>query len=232
MKYTRYDLKRKNSDGIMFVAVFVGILVLAFFIGSIVSQIVYKNNKSVSKDYIAPENKQQPAVNTGTVNFIAIQGGIYNVKETADATKNTLTEYGNPFLIVEQGKGTRVLLGIFTEEEAVKKLKELTDKNVANYKLSFQLDGKTLCHQEIIGIVDGNLQVLSRLTDKSVKSVNIVKLKEYCTQLKEVDKNSEHYSELSEMKNYIKGLPSDITKEKASENYVFIYNILKKVTAK
>ena len=120
MKYTRYDLKRKNTDGIRFAAVFVGILILAFLIGSIVSRIVYRNDKpdtvnSVDTSKTNDKGNDKTAVNGGTVKFIALQGGMYKIKENADETKNKLAEYGNPFMISEQDKGTRVLLGIFTE---------------------------------------------------------------------------------------------------------------------
>jgi len=233
MKYTRYDLKRKNTDGIWFATVFIGILLLAFFIGTIVSKVVYRNNNNDTVNTVKPSGVkeiQKPAGDGGRVKFIAIQGGMYKVKENADTMKNTLAEYGNPFIISEQDKAMRVFLGIFTEEETVKRVKELTDKSVANSKMTFEVNNNNDSMAEIIAIINGNIQVLTKLTDKTVQSVKVEEFKKWCEDLKAVDKSSSNYNELNELKEYVRNLPKEISREKAAENYVFIYNLLKKLT--
>ena len=111
-------------------------------------------------------------------------------------------------------------------------MKELGEKNISPSKMTFEVNNNSECMAEISAIIDANLKVLTKLMDKTVQSYKTEELKKYCANQKAVDKSSTNYNELNELKEYIKNLPPELTKEKAAENYVFIYNILKKVTLK
>ena len=95
---------------------------------------------------VATENKEP-------IKYIAIQGGLYKVKKNADATINILSGFGSPFIITEQDKITRVLLGIYTEEEAIKEMKILSDNNIANSEMTYEIPQSDLCDEEIVEII-------------------------------------------------------------------------------
>ncbi len=233
MKYTRYDMKRKNNNNIILVAVLFSTLIFALLIGTVVSNLLIKNssdrkeavNPNNSVDVVSKETKK-------TVKYIAVQEGMYKESPNVDKAKNNLSAYGNPFAVQEQN-GTRVLLGIYIEEEGLNVMKFLTEKGVANSKLLFEINSSnSLCDESIIAALNAELDVLSMLSNKDVKSIETEKLKKWLADLKEVDKNSKNISLLDEIKVHINSLPSEIEKNKVPEYYTFLYNYLKKLSGK
>lgn len=236
MRYTRYDIKKKKNDNFTFMFIIIIILVLAFVIGTILFQAFVKNNINIEalnnkniSDNVSTTNNVNVANNdeNGSVKFIAIQGGVYEAKQNVEITKNLLSTYGNPFSI-EETKNTRVLLGIYQEQGAEAVVKKLNENGIENSKIIFEIKGSDASNTEIGQLIDANLQVLNALTGKDVRAVQTESLKKWCSTLANVSASSKNYGTLIELKNYINSLPAELAKEKAAENYVFLYNILKK----
>ncbi|MCM0648967.1 hypothetical protein NBE98_11340 [Clostridium swellfunianum] len=234
MKYTRYDMKRKNNGNLVLGLVLFSTLVFAFLIGTVVSNVFLKN--SARKDeVIKPQNAVDVANKTeikGKVKYIAVQGGKFREAPGVEKTKNALSTYGNPFTI-QDPDGTRVLLGIYSEEEALSKIKLLTENNIDNSKMIFELGGSgDACDEAIAAAIGAELDVLSKLSEKDVQSVNSSEIKEWLKGLKDVDKNSKNFALLEELKAQINGLPEKLEKEKAPEYYSFLYGYMKKLAGK
>lgn len=234
MKYTRYDLKKNKKDNAVFVVVLFSVLILAFLIGSFISNFFMKN--------MSYENSNAKQGGTSTIafdnsvnkayKFIALQHGKFQKPENLEQARKNISDYGNPFNIQEQD-GTRLILGIYNEEETAKVSKLLTDKNIDNSKISFVIQAdEDLCNQEIAALINAELEVINRLSDKGIKSIQTDELKKWSSDLQQTDLKSKNASILNELKTNINSLPKDLTSEKVNEIEIYIYNTLKKISNK
>lgn len=233
MKYTRFDLKKKNNNSAYFVCCVVGILLSAFVLGTIISKVISKGtwpNTIVNLKSANTKNLDQPQISKKVVKYIAVQGGMYANKDNAEVEKKLLSSYGTPFEIID-GNNTRVFIGIYDETNVENIVKVLNANNVPNSKMTFELNTKDVCDAEISEIINGNLQIVNKLSDKDVKGIQTDELKKWCSQLKDVDKSSKNISTFNELREYINSMPKEMQKDKIEENYKTIYAILKKVKA-
>lgn len=225
MKYTRYNLKKKNKPGIKFIIAIFVTLTVCILLGIFMLKSFPSSSSSLDKS-LPPVTDKKPVL------YIAIQGGLYKIKENADETNKILSYYGNPFIITEEDKSMRVFLGVYTEEEALKQMKLLTDKGVKNSKMTFQIVRSDLCDAEIIEILNANLKILSITSGKDGASVKTEDFKKWCLALKEVDSNSKNINTLKELKDNVSKLPEKLSKDMVSASYINIYNVLKKFVVK
>jgi hypothetical protein len=236
MKYTRYDMKKRKNNNYVFALILVSTIVFAFVIGTVFSKFFLKNSNFNEPKVKSPSNAVNVSNNNSeekkVIKYIAVQGGKFAKSEYLENARNTLKSYGNPFTIKEED-GTRVFLGIYSEQDAVNVIKTLTDNSIANSKMTFQVtvSSSDACNDEIVKLIDGELGILSILSDKSVKSYITDEFKRWCSQLKEVDKKSKNIDVLNELKAQANSLPNELGKDKSEECYIFIYNTLKKLTA-
>lgn len=236
MKYTRYDYKKKKNDSLMLLIVLISVLIAAFLFGTGISNMIIKQPSDGKVS--APQNTNSPTPDNGaaaentTAKFIVIQSGFFKNKVYADELKNKLKDQVIPFTIVE-GDSIRVMAGVFNEEESTQVIQLLNEKQITNTKTVFEVSKKELCDAEIAEIVKGNIKILNKLMEKDVTSVDTDDFKKWIlTSLKAVDANSKNYNLLEELKNYVNSLPKELGKDKVEENYVFLYNTMKKVTGK
>lgn len=225
MRYTRYDLKKKsnkknNKKNKYFYVVFISMLIMAVILGTIVSKFTIKNAVAWKTETNTNISSSKPA------KYVAIQGGIYANIDNANKEKNVLSTFGNPFMIKE-GDKNRVFVGIYSEDTFENIIKTLNDSKKSNSKMVFTLKRNNLCDSEIAEIISANIKVLSKLTESDVRAIKTQDFKTWTASLKKVDTSSENIKSLDELKDYVGKLPNEITKDKAADNYVFLYNILK-----
>jgi hypothetical protein len=236
MKYTRYDMKKKKNEGAMVLLILAVTLIMAFIIGTVMSNFFLKSSVSGKSDNntkktISQESSSKTAETNNVIKYVVIQGGNYKNKDYLESCKTTLSNYGNPFTIPESDT-TRVLLGIYNEADSEKLIKTLNENKVDNSKMVLEISNGDLCNKEIVEIINGNLLMLTKLTEKNVPAVQTDEFKKWCTSLKDAEKDSKNYASLAELKTYVNNMPEKIVKEKAADNYVFLYNILKKLSVK
>lgn len=226
MGYTRYDLKKKNKNNFIFVFLICGILVLAFISGSIISKVFIKDiNKDDSSTTKVPQQIVQPILGK---NFIVIQCGVFSSKDNAEKVKASLYSMGSPFIVNEDGKN-KVILGIYIENEAENVIKKLKDSGIEFSKVSFKYDLNNPCNLQIGEMIDAQLQITGKLSDSKVKSVQTKQLKEWSDSLNEIDKSEKNYNILEELKEYIKSLPDEVSKDKLEEYNIYLYKKLKEL---
>jgi hypothetical protein len=239
MKYTRYDFKKKKNDSLTLLILLISVLAAAFLLGTGISNMIMKQPNS-SEQVPVPKNTSSPGPGNGgaavventTTKFIVIQSGFFKNKESAEELKNKLKEQVIPFTIVE-GDSIRVMAGIFSEEDSAKIIQLLNEKQIPTYKTIFEINKNELCEAEIAEVIKGNVKILNKLMEKDVASYDMSDFKNWiASSLKAADSKSKNYNVLEELKNYVNSLPKEIGKDKVEENYVFLYNTLKKVTGK
>lgn len=239
MKYTRYDLRKENSNK-AFIVVILIILVIAFILGTVIFKLLIRapidSSKADTGANIVNSKDNTKSVNniakeSKITKFIIVQGGMYQSKENADTELNLLNQYGTPFSVTEDGK-TRVFLGIYTEEQGGNIVKSLIDQKVDNSKMVFVINSNNICDAEIVEIINANIQILNKLSEKNVKAIQTDELKKWCSSLKKVDKNSKNISVLNDILDHVNKMPKELAKDKAGENYAYIYNVIKKIGSK
>ena len=223
MRYTRYDLKKKNKKNHHYVSIiFIFILIMAVIMGTIVSKFTI-NTTTPQKTEANTNSSNKP------IKFVAIQGGLYANIDNANKEESVLSSFGNPFMI-KDGDRNRVFLGIYSEDSFDNIIKTLNEKSKSNSKMVFTLTKNNLCDAEIAEIISANIKILQKLTESDVRAIKTQDLKTWAAALKKVDDSSENIKELNELKDYIGKFPDQLTKDKAAENYIFLYNILKNVS--
>ncbi|MCW6074124.1 hypothetical protein [Clostridium sporogenes] len=233
MRYTRYDIRKRNKSNFTFFLIITLVLVLAFILGTAIFNLVSPSNikkgNTITKDNTNVVKSKDNKSNSS--NYIIIQKGIYAKKENVSGVLNSLKPYGNIFTVEDNGK-TRVFLGIYEEDEGIKLMKKLTDNKIDNSKMTFVINKKDLCDAEISEIITAYIKVVNKLSEKDVKSVKTEEIKRWVSSLDKVEKDSSNIKTLNNLKEHINKLPKDLTKDQASKSYIFIYNILKEVNNK
>lgn len=234
MKYTRYDFKRKSKNSAL-ILLLIGILLTSLIMGIILSNLFITNFGKApiidsSKQVNAANNKNQE-VNHSPEKFIIIQSGLYSVKKTAEEQNERLKQIINPFMIEEDGK-FRVLAGIYTVKDYDEIMKKMTDKKLENFKITYEVNTDEQATYELTEIIKAHIQHLTKLTNPNVSLVKTESFKTWLLTLPNVEKNCKNYSLLEEYKKYINSLPAEERREKAGENYTYIYNLLKKIGTK
>lgn len=247
MKYTRYDIKKRHKDNYGLLIVLLSVLIASYVLGSGLSNLFIKNSKptaagdrvtqpnTTSEQNIVKENtvkeSTQVKVENVIVRYVCIQNGLFASKENAEVLKSKVKEVLNPFSVAEEDK-TRILAGIFKEADVQKYTQLLKDKGVETSNIKFEIGKNDKCDAEIVEIINGYVEILSKLLEKDVKSIQTGSFKQYVNSLEAVDSSSKNYQTLDEIKKRVSALPEALTRDKAEENYLYIYNVLKKLTGK
>ncbi|MBP2032986.1 hypothetical protein J2Z42_001665 [Clostridium algifaecis] len=231
MKYTRYDLKKKTGTK-SFVIIITLIFITAFIIGTFAFKILMSNyggnaiKTDMSADKTEDSYNKKSAIDGSETKFIAVQGGIYKDNNNVDEEKKLLSSYGVPFEI-KDGDKVRVFLGIYTEAGAKDIVSSLTKQKVDNSNMNFSIKKDSLCNAEIIEIINANLQILNKFSEKDVESIKTDELKKWCASLKDVNKSDKNYYVFKDLRDYINKFPDKLPKDKIDENYIYIYGKLK-----
>jgi len=230
MKYTRVDLKRKNSKGSFFIFLILGILILAFISGSVISKLIIRNNnidnnaKSVS-EVEGKKVEENINKNENSNEFSIIQCGVFTNKVNAETLRNKLSFAKTPFIIEHEDK-YRVILGIHTKTEAEEIVKKLEENKLEFSKKIIRINESDLCNAQIGEIVNARLQIINKFSDEKVKSVQTKQIKEWISGLKDSNEKSSNYAVLKELKDDTKKLPDNLVESDLEKQVAFIYKML------
>ncbi|MBU3145584.1 SPOR domain-containing protein [Clostridium sp. CF012] len=239
MKYTRYNYKppRKKNN---FMLVFILIIIAAIALGTIFSKLLPKyNTKPATEDKTTKiglekeniTNKDPSKVTSeGIINYyVAIQCGVFSNKANALVLKNSLVTYGTPF-IIEEGTSNRVMFGIYPKEGIDIITKQLQANKIEYSKINFQVIGSDVTSSQINEMINADLKILNKLSEKATSAVQTVELKKWLGTLKGAEEKSASYATMTEIKTYLTAMPTEIKKEKTEEGYIYIYKFIKKLS--
>ncbi|MCR3758245.1 hypothetical protein [Clostridium felsineum] len=226
MRYTRYDFKHKKSSSIPFLICLIIVLTLSFIIGSFIFKTFIKvigtpgGQKNTSSTYDKKENMNEK--------IFVLQCSADSKKENADGVLKNLVSIGNPFEVKDKGY-YKVIYAICNEKDYSTYEKIINDNKVVSNRFTIAFDKKDSDDDELYNIVSGYLEIINKLRDKDVKSVQTASLKKWCSNLSDSSKDYKNYAVSNEIKNHIKSIPGEINKDNVSEQEVFIYNELSKI---
>jgi hypothetical protein len=242
VRYTRYNYKppRKNNN---FTMVIILTLIAAIALGTIFSKLLPKSNSAntgvedkadkvgvekesgVSKDSV---DVTKVIAETNIKDYIAIQCGVFSNKENALVLKNSLMEFGTPF-IIEEDNLNRVLFGIYPKIGIDNITKELKDRKIEYVKINFQLIGRDVTSAQINEMINADIEILNKLSEKDTKSVQTVEFKKWLNSLEGAEEKSSKYNAMTEIKTYLNAMPEELKKEKTENEYIYIYKFIKKL---
>ncbi|MBU3160148.1 hypothetical protein KPL37_10315 [Clostridium frigoris] len=240
MRYTRYNYKppKKNNS---FMIVITLTLIAAIALGTVFSKLIPNNSKIASTDNKITKISLEKDTKTNPVStdvskdisqnnikdYVALQCGVFTKMESAVVLKNSLAEYGTPFIIVEN-KLNKVLLGVYPKGVADSIIKELTAKKITYAKINFQLDGKDLTSAQTNEMISADIKILNKLSEKNTKAYTTAELKKWVGALAGADKTNKNYASMTTIKSYLTTLPPVLEKDKAEAGYIYIYKFIKK----
>ena len=233
MKYTKYSYQRNRNSNNSFGPIII-ITILSICIGLGLAWILYNqffpsdgsggfiqtNNKPVVND----SNTTTTEESNGEVDYIFIQCGYFAKKENADASFQQVDDEFLSFM-VEDSEKYRVSAGIYPLKEGTDKMESLKSSGLEVSKMSFLIPDDNNIDKQVAAIIDGYLKVINKLGEADVKSVNTKELKDYVQGL-EVIESGDRIEVLNNLKEHIKGLAEDMTKDDVKKEMVFIFQIL------
>lgn len=229
MRYTRYDIKRKQKGNKIYIVVVIIVLVCAMLIGTTISNLFLKNNNGSTEASESKAAFNQDKFNNSS-SFIFLQCGNFTNKENAAGLINQLSKIGTPFEVEDEGK-VKVMFGIYSNENDYKAAaKLLQDNKIDIHDVRYDINKGDLCDSQIIGIINANLQVINKTYDKDVKEVQTAALKDWAKKLDNLDGRYKNKKILDEMKQHIDKLPANFSKDNINENRIFLYSELKKMS--
>lgn len=221
MRYTRYSYKKKKNNSFI---QFIFIITFSAILGMVLFKVVFKSMSSYIKNSpktagtstISNENDKN---DKKEFNFSAIQCGVFSTKDAAESIKNNIPNEYPAFIIEEEGK-FKVIAAICVEGEVEAIINKLNEIGVNNYSIKFTLNTKnSLVEYELI---NGCLQLINKISDNSIMSINTNEFKEWVNKVCENKKDED----INELKNRVNLIEEEFKKENRTELMVYLYNIL------
>ncbi len=242
MKYTKYNYKRRKNNAVFkFLASLLVGIVAACMIGLGVGLIIWKVipiNDSAQVGTEITDGTQGAAGESGqeqegevpvlegekTSEYYFLQCGYFSKKDNAEQAYAKISSNGRSFIAEESDK-FRVLTGIYTSENVDSVMQDLGSKGVESVKITFTLNENDPVEAQVSAICDGYLKILTTTFDDKVDHVNTSEFKEWMNTLENIS-SGENIEVLQNLKNYIKELPEELTKENVSSEMDYLYELL------
>lgn len=223
MRYTRYEYKKSGKlKFLCSVAIIAGISIGG---GLYISNVIFdgKDIQSINKNDLKQSNIKDES--DKIQNVIALQCGYYSKEENAKDSLNSISKYCQPFIMEDDGK-YRVIAGIYTEEDAAKKIEEFKAGSIDVAKINLNLSSDNIDSKKIIEIINGFLTITNKLQDNQVKSIKTDEFKAWSDKIIN-DGNQVKTEKLKQLDDYVNSLPEEIDKTTNDTNMQQIYKLIK-----
>jgi len=234
VRYTRYNYKAPKKSNNNFIIIITLTLIVAIALGTIFSKLLPNNAASTvdNSTKVSLEkdsgDTSKAATTSNVKDYVALQCGVFSVKASATQLKNTLTEFGTPF-IIEEDNISRVILGIYPKDGIDSVVKELNAKKITFTKINYKLNASDSTSALTNELISANIKILNKLSEKNTGSYTTTELKKWMLTLKGADEKSGNYINMNELKVYLTALPDKYEKGKTEEGYIYIYKFIKKL---
>ncbi len=252
MRYTRYNYKKnkKNTGLLKTVLSFLTMSVFVVIVGVMLANIIIhflplndadksqasSSNVEQGKDTVSEvvsnnaesnqgaENAVQGNINTS---FMAIQCGYFaNEGYAKEAYNKVANDYGA--FIYNDADKFKVLAGVYTSEEGQAIMDKLTANGIECAKVSFDLNSRDKIQSQIAGIFDGYLNILDTAFNGNVKFVDTSDFKSWVKNLENISEGDKS-DVLTELKNHVSDMATEIKKEDVAGEMQYLYAILLKI---
>ena len=224
MKYTRYDYNKKEKSS------FAVSLIIVIILGTLLGAGIFKISGNTFNNFVDNNDKSQVGGggNTKTKeskldeNYVAIQCGVYQNIDNANKVVSSIPPTFHPFIIEDEGK-YRIIAGIFQSSEVDSRVSELNSISINNYSIKYEINDND--NNRIISeMINGYLQIINKVSEDEVESVNTSEFKEWIKGFSK-DNSNDTVNEILKMTNE---LPEEYKKENNVEVLKTLYNLLSK----
>lgn len=227
MRYTRYNIKKKK-DWSNIIAITL-IIVVAIVGGTVLAKIIYngetpKDNKNIIQPINNKDKNNEKSTND-TNNVSMIQCGYFAKKENADDTKKKLSDSNLKAVVLKDNDKFRVVAYIGEDKSSDDIAKSLNEKQINFMKVMFSIPKNKNVDNQIGEIVNGYLKLLNTINKQDVKSIKTNEFKKWVAGLENIDKG-DNINTLKELKDNIKALPDEITKDNSEAIYSEIFKVI------
>lgn len=228
MRYTRYNIKKKKNWSNL-VAIIL-IVVVAIVGGTLLAKIIYtgetpKNNINDVKPVKSNTDKTVEKAGNDSNKVSMIQCGYFGKKENADDAKKKLVDSSYKAVVLKDNDKFRVVVYIGDEKGADDVTKALNEKQINSMKVMFSIPKNKSVENQIGEIISGYLKLLNTINKADVKSIKTAEFKKWVAGLEVMDKG-DNINTLKGLKENIKTLPEEITKENSESIYNEIFKII------
>ena len=187
---------------------------------------ISESDESANVNAEITNNEQDNSTNKTGINtdFIVIQCGYYAQESNAKKTFDKIDDEYGAFIYNESDK-FKVLAGIYTLEEEQEVINRITAKGVECAKVSFKFNSGDLVQNQISGIYNGYLEILSTVFKDDVKLIDTTDFKRWVSELEEVNEGN-NVEVLLDLKKHIKELNVEVKKEDVSNEMQYLYKVL------
>lgn len=226
MRYTRYDYNKKKNNNFFSSLVFVVIFGVVIGIGLFkllnggVSTLLDWDNNNKSKSDTAEVNSESISQQQNS-NYVAIQCGVFNNIDNANVTLASIPSSYDSFIVQDADK-YKVIAGIYSDEVANEKSTELNNSSISNYCIKFALKEDNKQDVVVREIVNGYFEILNKVSDDSVKSINTNEFKAWVSKVAE-NNDDEVVRNIVQKTNE---LPEEFTKENKRDTLVYLFSVL------
>ena len=248
--FTYSSDKEKNNDILRFILSFIGMSVFVIIVGVLLANVIIhflplndadkskasSSNVEQGKDTVSEvvsnnaesnqgaENAVQGNINTS---FMAIQCGYFaNEGYAKEAYNKVANDYGA--FIYNDADKFKVLAGVYTSEEGQAIMDKLTANGIECAKVSFDLNARDKIQSQIAGIFDGYLNILDTAFNGNVKFVDTSDFKSWVKNLENISEGDKS-DVLTELKNHVSDMATEIKKEDVAGEMQYLYAILLKI---
>ena len=170
---------------------------------------------------IQSQESAQESINTS---FIAIQCGYFANEDNAKEAYSKVSNGYGAFIYNESDK-FKVIAGLYTSEEGQTIMDTLTSNGIECAKVSFDLSSSDKVQSQIAGIYNGYLNILDTAFKDDVKSVDTSDFKNWVKEL-DVINEGDKSDVLTELKNHINDMASEIKREDVANEMQYLYKVL------
>lgn len=173
-----------------------------------------------------PNDRKEVFFGNKDYSFYTVQCGAFKKRENASELYEQLKEYGNPFIVEENGY-MKVILGIYDDEKSKALLEKLNSKGVETSRAAYTIKGEDLSNKELGELITANIKVMWNV-DK-MTTMNTTELKKWSGELVDVDNSEENAEVLGKVKSFTESLDDKVDSEDAENTYEYLYKIIKEV---
>lgn len=190
------------------------------------AEVVADNSEDVQASGEVDNSTQGQESAQGSINtsFMAIQCGYFANEDNAKEAYNKIANGYGAFIYNESDK-FKVIAGVYTSQEGQSIIDTLTSNGIDSTKVSFDLNLSDKVQSQVAGIYNGYLNILDTVFKDDVKSFDTTDFKNWVKEL-EVLNEGDKNDVLTELKNHVNDMATEIKKEDVANEMQYLYKIL------
>lgn len=214
MKYTRYNIRKKNHKSSIITIIL--ILLIAICGGLLISKVIFQNDstdnlKKNNGQTVSKDDSDKTVNSQGNI-ISLVQCGYFGTKDNAVKTQQDIQNAGFFCTLIDDNGKYRAVSFIGKGEEATKLYESLKGKQINSVKMNITIPCNNESNSQMGQIILGYTDLINTTSGQDVQSVKTDKFKKWVSELKSVSDDKKETASLNALKDEISKLPEQLTK--------------------